>query len=199
MKKLLMALLAAVIFSGFGIPIRAAAAPVLNFTIEFDGIDFTGKTFNLRRKDSVEVEIFFSLSDGGAVGAGFDLSFDNRLLSASNLELGPGWNDPGGSGIDDKSGHVFFEGLAFSPIDAGLLIAFDFACIKNGIAPLKLGDLNDQPNWLVIVNSGQLILDDQLIPPIEIASVNQVPIPGAIWLLGTGIIGVLGLRKNIRR
>ena len=129
---------------------------------------------------------------------GFDLSFDPKLLQASNLQLDPTWMDPGGSGIDNTGGHVFFEGLAFAPVEQGLLIGFDFVCTGLGLTQLTLGDLNGQPNWLALVDSDQFILDDQLVPPIEIASVNQVPIPGAIWLLGTGFVCLMELRKKFR-
>ena len=36
--------------------------------------------------------------------------------------------DPGGSGIDNTGGHVFFEGLSVTPMEAGLLTAFEFTC-----------------------------------------------------------------------
>ena len=59
-----------VIASCFGIAAIAAPVPELSFTIEFDGEDFTGKRFNLWPESTVGVEILFSLSEGGAVGAG---------------------------------------------------------------------------------------------------------------------------------
>jgi len=31
-----------------------------------------------------------------------------------------------------------------------------------------------------------------------VADVAPVPIPGAIWLLGSGLIGMVGMRKKIR-
>ena len=31
------------------------------------------------------------------------------------------------------------------------------------------------------------------------ANVNPVPIPGAVWLLGSGLIGLIGLRRKFRK
>ncbi len=67
-----------------------------------------------------------------------------------------------------------------------------------GLDELRLFDFSlGLADW-VTSPSGE-VLDGQ-IPEggISLASINNVPIPGALWLLGSGLIGLLGLRRKLR-
>jgi hypothetical protein len=97
---------------------------------------------------------------------------------------------------------------------------FSMGDLGNGfanVAQLAWGDVSDQAGsillaslWFDALAFGQTILgfgDVQLNYgtreyqegnglSLEGANVNVVPIPGAVWLLGTGLIGLLGLRRK---
>jgi hypothetical protein len=58
--------------------------------------------------------------------------------------------------------------------------------------------------WDVGVNDIGLKVTNNVRPPdIDIdfttVEISPIPIPGAIWLLGSGLIGLVGLRKKLRR
>lgn len=194
MKKFGVFILAILMVSGFGTV--ASAAPTFSFDIEFNGVNSTGTRFDLLPGGTVKVDILFSITETGLLGAGFDLSFDSSLLAASSLAPGLGWTPLPGNGI--APGHVFFEAAAFSPLGPGdlLLATFDLTCTDPGFTELVMNDFNDQPNWLLA--DGVTVIDGDLGFPFTIASVNQVPIPGAVWLLGSALFGLVGLRRRIK-
>ena len=74
---------------------------------------------------------------------------------------------------------IFFE----SPASTTGFITFSIPMTITSPAPLTFRNISGD-------NIGA-ILDN--------VQVSSVPIPAAIWLLGSGFIGLIGIRKNIRR
>jgi hypothetical protein len=179
----------------------ANAAPTLSFNIDFYGGDTsyvqgafdTGSTILLNPGETVNVDLYYAVTEQGVIGGGFDIEFDPALLeSAGSLTIAAPWMTvpPSPDAVNLRS-----DFLAFSAVDASadtLLASFALSCIGVGSTEIWAADYNDQPNWLTI---GQIVLDDQL--PIYLATVNNVPIPGAVWLLGSGLLGLLGIRRRI--
>ena len=184
----------------------AIAAPVLTFDIDFydgdtsyvQGAFDTGSTINLNIGEEVNADLYFSVTEEDIVGGGFALPFDASQLQASGLVIPyPPFTDTGLSGIG--AGVVNYEAFVWPPGnsvggDDILLATFTFTCIGPGLDDLYLNDLDDRVQW--ITTSG-VILDDQLGK--YLASISNVPIPGALWLLGSGVVGLVGIRRRMKK
>jgi hypothetical protein len=206
MKKIGVIILAILMVSGFGTV--ASAAPTLSFDIDFydgstalaQGVFDTGSTIRLMPGDTVNVDILFSVTEEGVVGGGFDLDFDSdgiNNLTASNLSFPfPPFVDTGESEI--TAGNVRAQAFAFPPGTAvgpgsdNVLASFVFECTGLGLDDLVLGDFGTGADW--VTSPSGIDLDDQVTG--TLASINNVPIPGALWLLGSGLIALVGLRRR---
>jgi len=209
MKKGSLAMLAATMVFGFS-P-AAGAAPVLTFDLDFYGGDTslaqgvldTGATIDLAVGESVMVDLLFSITDVSLWKAGWDVRFPADNLVASNLFL-DGWipypDDPQGI----TPGHVRFRGQSSEMMGKGpgenlLLGTFELTCTGVSLDEIWLYDYNpDGPDWAAGIVYGGIILD-ALVVPTHLASVNNVvPVPGAVWLLGSGLAGLVALRRRMK-
>jgi len=203
MKKLTVILLA--VFMVIGMSTAASAAPTLSFNIDFYGGDTTylqgdfdlGETIILQPGDSVKVDILFSVTEEAVVGGGFDLAFNPSNLAASSLMLTAPFLDFGLSEI--TSGHVRAQGGVWpagnflGPGENIGIASFTFECLGASLDELWLYDFDTVTSeWVTETGA---CLDGQ-IDGIYLASISNVPIPGAVWLLGSGLIGLVGLRRR---
>ncbi len=209
----------------FGFSPAAKASPVLTFDIDFYGGDTalakgtldTGTTIDLTVGDTVKVDLLYSITEVGLWKAGWDVHFPADNLTASNLTLPAigAWtaypDDPQGI----TPGHVKFRGQtmnewAFSGLGPGtnlLLGTFEFtgaqASLMNEISFHDYNQNPDRPDWASGITYGGLILDD-LVVPTRLAYINNyannnpVPVPGAVWLLGSGLAGLVALRRRMK-
>jgi hypothetical protein len=160
----------------FRLDVEQADTDMVSFTIR-----------NLGPEPSVISEVYF---DDGY------LSFDSFIESAGvDYEVGASPGDlPGGNSITPN----FDADLAFQAMNPSPF---------NGIGP---------DEWLTIVmdlDAGTTfadVLDDLLGPDLRVGLHaqafmddescsfvnNPIPIPGAVWLLGSGLLGLLGLRRK---
>ncbi|MBU4263148.1 MAG: VPLPA-CTERM sorting domain-containing protein [Proteobacteria bacterium] len=181
----------------------------------------TGTTIDLKVGDTVMVDLWFNILDVDEQGqiiipdlglwkAGWDVQFPDANLDASNLALYEAWavypDDPQGI----SSGHVRFRGQtmnewAFTGLRAGedLLFFGTFeltatqASLMNEIWFYDYSLDPNRPDWALAIIDGGTIIDDLVIPT-HLASVNVVPIPGAVWLLGSGLAGLVALRRRMK-
>jgi len=203
MKKVLFSIVALLMALGLMVPV-ASAVPTLSFEIDFgnDGSFETGGTYNMLPGETVSVAIYFSVTEQGVIGGGFDLAFDAGQLSASSLAfVYPPFLDTGLSEI--IPGHVRAEAFAFPPGTATAIntnvkfLTFELNCTEIGLTALSLFDFNAATTQWVTSPDG-FVLDDQLTNGIFLANVNNVPIPGTALLLGSGLLGVLGIRRRMK-
>ena len=208
MKKLLIIGIAMLMVLGIGGKM-GLAAPALTIDVDFwstgnpvhnyakGGID-TGQTIILNPCEIIYLDIYFSVTELGIVGGGFGLPFDPL-----NLEVV--------GGIQWSTSPMFFEfskvigpdyiggeAALFPGTSAGPGGPFKFAtialhCIGPSIDQLYIQDYNVSAQW---VTTGGDVLDGQL--PQFIGTIVNTPIPGAIWLLGAGLLGLLGLKRKTK-
>lgn len=197
MRKICILALSFLMIIGFSS--MAGAAPTLSFQIDF-GQDGTFETFySLPPTTSVQADLYFTVTEEGVNGGGFKIIYDPSLMALSwdsfaspFVDTGLGYNDPGDLGL---------QALAFPPgtfVGPGQnkFASITLECLALGLGTLMIEDFNViTDEW---VTSSGLVLDDQLAGGVFLAEVSQVPIPGAIWLLGSGLLGLVGLVRRQR-
>ncbi len=196
---------------------NAFATPTLTFDVDFytnganatdnyakGGAYDTGQTILLRPSEIVWVDLYVSgLTEpgNGLIGYGFSTSWNNVELasnlpaSAASVPIYP-WVDFGLSG--KGAGYLNVQAGHFPPGTGAegnniLLATWQFTCTGAGLSPLVINNWPvGDPNWLTLLGedlSGQ-------VNNVALGTINNVPIPGAIWLLGSGLLGLLGFRRN---
>ena len=200
MKRFL-SVLVALLFVG-GLATAAGAAPTLSFQIDFgqDGTFETGSLYTILPGTSVMADLYFTITEEGVIGGGLSMQYDSAQSAVSGeaffspfADTGSSYDNPGDLGLQF---FVFPPGTATDP-GQHKLAEFQFECLGIGdIYPLMIYDFGGTDDW---VTATGLVLDSQLAGGIELASINQVPIPGAVWLLGSGLLGILGLSRRRNR
>lgn len=216
MSKLILA--TALCLSSAGI---AAAAITPTFDIDFYGGDTdliqgvydSNTNINLADGESVSVNILvsgFDEQDNGLFGWKLRLNY-GLGLEASNLENNTSlWHALGDPNIpatpNNQEGWLAIEGnmnfgLENSDVEGDdlLLFSFDLTATNSSIASgLTLWDFDQGGRMVDILSlNGEDILDGFL--PVELATINAdnpVPVPAAVWLLGSGLTSLLAIRRR---
>ena len=150
------------------------------------------------------VDVFFSDPGGTLVGA-FDLfvNYDPNILTfdSGNLAFGSSLGGPVNSFpsvSEPQAGNINVAELSFvsdlTSLQDGTSDLFLFSVTFDtgpiGISPLTFsGGIDPNFDFLGDESGIAIALDS-----IGTGSVNVVPIPGAIWLLGSALVGLLGFR-----
>jgi hypothetical protein len=164
------------------------ASSVAAITVYFSPLDSVvpvGETFT--------VDLMADLSTAAVLGWGLDVSFDPAVVAmAEPPEIGPLW-DPPFFTMD----HDGLAGLAFpTPVTGnGILLAtLKLETVGQGfsdlIASATFGDLTE---GFPLATGG--FAQVNYTP----GSVTAAPVPGALLLLGSGLAGLLGIRRKARK
>jgi hypothetical protein len=150
----------------------------------------------------------------------FFLKFDPYLNYSLNFQNDTGSNQTIGSivltgGIylptSDNIVSAFVKGNVLGASQASFLGTFDFSTFPGtwtwtnaGVDVSLGGTAGPQAGPHGIWNGVQIRLTD-LVIPVDASSlqgefrVNPVPIPGALWLLASGLAGIIGARKRLTK
>ncbi len=165
-------------------------------------ISLTPSSQNVAVGDSVSLDVLFD-ADGATVGVGaFDLSlsFNPSILGFQTASYGTGLNV---SGLGDlqtttpQTGSVNLYDLSFDSVQDILtlqpgsfrLATVTFNALQSGqsILGISLNSLSDANGNGLAGSLGSASVD-----------VAPVPLPGALWLLGTGLAGLAGLARRLK-
>jgi len=164
--------------------LSAAQAAIVDFTLIGDVItgDFDGLTFGLNPGDTITVTGSFddSVLTGGTGTVVFDLAASNTF----SIDFGGGLV----YGVATDSNQV-----SSITLDNGSLVSFDYFAFagRNG-APYSF-DASDQ-----VLDPSLTVFSDRalLIGQWRDIEISAVPVPAALWLFGSGLLGLAGIARR---
>ena len=97
------------------------------------------------------------------------------------------------TGVSDLGGGMVISSLTGNSILIGSIV---FECLAPGVSSLTMGDFNpDAPLFDGMVAGDGTVYDGAIC--FGSAAVTQVvPITGDVWLLGSGLFGLVGLKRR---
>lgn len=203
MKKLFFILLAGLLVLG----VSGTASATLTFNLDFEQDGSYESYYEMLPSEMVWIDLYVSnVPTPGLQSMGFDFTYDFTQLevtpgtepSAMNWYITPSVDISIPGEVEMKGGRI--GGLG--PDDV-LLGTIELHCIAPGTSDLWLFD-SDRAYDLAptafndFVLADGTVLDGQLVDGILLGTITNVPIPGAIWLLGAGFVGLAGLRRKLR-
>lgn len=197
MKKLLVLISALFLVLGtFGL--ASAATITVN---PLNDIQNLGATFDITL-EGIEFDIGTNGSPvGGTIGGGVDLSWNPGILTLNSVtSVFPGDESFGTPGVINDAAGTFigFSVTSFFGTSAAIfdIATLNFTAVGSGLSPLNivvsLSDVWADADGLIDMTPGVPIDPDA-----ATIQVNAVPIPGAFLLLGSGLIGLVGLRRKL--
>lgn len=197
MKRLFILVLA--LFMVFGLTNLVKADLMFNLDFEQDGN--YENYWELKPGETVLIDIYVSnVPSPGLVDIGFDIVYNSDQLevASANIEKG-NWDRK-----DSRVTRTFLEiemiggrlesGLSGDNIKLGTI---ELKCKALGISELWLYDSDRGGNYDDFVLANGTVLDDQIVNRVKLAEINNIPIPGTLLLLGSGLIGLLGLGRRM--
>lgn len=131
------------------------------------------------------VGIDFTELSGGVI----DLGFDSDHVRIDGVSIDPFFDfapDPGGPAAGDVWPGIGFDVFVNDPA------AGDFT-----IATIDLTALKDGTSELIILDSSEFFSTTaQLDPTLTAGTIGAIPVPAAVWLFGSGLLGLIGIARR---
>jgi len=132
-------------------------------------------------------------------GGGVNLFYDGTIINVLSVSIDETVWDFGATGIsqgviDNAFGTV--NGVmvnAWSDVGASFTVAtVEFQAVGEGVSSLAMNEFKSNP-W---AGAGNPIVPDFLASSVTVGAV--VPVPAAVWLFSSGLIGLVGVARRMR-
>lgn len=147
--------------------------------------------------DSFSLNILGSGFISNVDGGGVNFSYDSSILNVTSVSIDGSVWDFGSAGIstgviDNGAGTV--DGImvnTFSDVIGSFDVAtIQFLAIGSGTSALNLAEYALNP-W---ASGGSLI--NPIMAGSSLTVLQSVPVPAAVWLFGSGLLGLIGLARR---
>jgi len=196
MKRLFVLVLA--LFIVFGLANLVRADLIFNLDFEKDGN--YENYWELKPGDTVSIDIYVSnVPSPGLVRMGVDIVYDSDRLEVVSADIDwTNWHR--GPGVQHTIPEIEMKGERLEPGLSGdniKLGTIELKCKALGISELWLYDSDRGGNYDDFLLIDGTVLDYQIVNGVKLAEINNVPIPSTLILLGSGLIGFLGLGRRM--
>ena len=149
-------------------------------------LEFNPSDIEVEVCDTFWVDLWADIPETDATLAwGLDLVYDNTQMSWDSLTIGPDWTLPLPSTTDDG-----FGGFRLGPIWGNVFLAtLDFHCLDMGFSTLDLA-VSDTTEGFIL--PGGSFAAWEYTP----ANITQTPEPATLFLMGTGLAGLVAARRR---
>lgn len=163
--------------------------------------------------DTIEMTVHMDFSDDPTLGGGFDIIFDSGLVSYDAnsyiTDAGLG-SDPSFTRDDNPAAaaanrvEVTSDALVgaafgnFAGMSGPALVApITFTADAAGVAIFDLGpSSSDSVGSFFSAATFEEQFPDYQGVSVEITGISEVPVPAAVWLFGSGLLGLIGMARR---
>ncbi len=191
---------------------RLAAAAVLMSAVssaQAVSLSLITSTPSVAIGDTIELQVLMDFSDDATLGGGFDINFDPSLVSYvsesyvtdSALGSDPDFTRDDNSMVADTRNRVEVQpdslvGAAFGDFGGlsgpATVSSLSFIANAGGDAVFSLG-ASTSGSVGGFLSAGSF---GEQFPVFSGATVSIVPVPAAVWLFGSGLVGLIGIARR---
>jgi len=191
---------------------------VLVFSMLFAGVGFANAaadwTFNLESTDNLSWDLTFVAGDEGNIINFYFMDFQYDIQEVAYTAYTPNYTlygdlPPLGSVANEDEGYITnvsgaalglgngYNAAADEVVDLGTITFSEISSIADGLADvnfwLESNDFGVKIDDILYAGNAEM---EYVVNQEGNAQVAPVPVPAAVWLMGSGLIGLMGVRRR---